>query len=253
MEVNVLASGSTGNCYLIYDGMTALLLDAGIPFKKIQIGCYYNLSKVSGCLVTHCHGDHSKAVKDLVKRCVDVWMSGKEMAELGLQPDRRLHCLARVGEDDYAVFNIGTFKVLPFRTEHDTPEPVGFLVSSTRTGEKLLYVTDSYFVRYRFVGLTHIIGECNYDEETVWEKINAGETPTVRAKRLFRSHMSLENFLKFLKANDLSRLRQIYICHMSNDHSNETRIVEAVQRATGAEVYVCKEGGGVSDVPPDAN
>ena len=32
---------------------------------------------------------------------------------------------------------------------------------------------------------------------------------------------------------------------MSNDHGNKRRIQEAVQKATGVEVYVCKEGGGI--------
>lgn len=252
MDVNVLASGSTGNCYIVFDGVTALILDAGIPIKRIQVGCYYNLSKVAGCLVTHKHTDHSKAIKDLAKRGVNVWMPELEIAEAGLQ-GRNVHCLVRTEGDEYSVFQIGTFNVLPFRAEHDTPEPVGYLLTSTHTGEKLLYVTDSYFVRYRFVGLTHIIGECNYDEETVWEKINSGETPTERAKRLFRSHMSLKNFVKFLKSMDLSKLRQIYVCHLSNDHANENRIMEEIQTATGAEVYICKEHGGVNYGYRDTN
>lgn len=248
MDIKVLASGSTGNCYLISDGSTDLLLDAGIPIKQIQIGCDFNLSRISGCLVTHCHGDHSKAVKDLLKKCVNVWMPDGEIKELGMQHSRRLHPLDRNGEDEYSMFAIGTFDILPFRAEHDTPEPVGYLLHSKHNGDKLLYITDSFFIRYRFSGLTHIIGEVNYDQESVWERINNGVTPTARAKRLFRSHMSLENFLEFLKANDLSKLRQIYICHMSNDHGNEKRIVKAVQEATGVEVYVCEEGGGIGAV-----
>jgi phosphoribosyl 1,2-cyclic phosphodiesterase len=246
MDIMVLASGSSGNCYLISDGCTDLLLDAGIPIRRIQIGCDFDLFRISGCLVTHCHSDHSKAVKDLLKKCVDVWMPGNEISKLGLQAGRRLHPLECTGGNEYAMFSIGTFDILPFRTEHDTPEPVGYLLHSRSNGDKILYVTDSFFIRYRFNGLTHIIGEVNYDEKTVWEKINNGETPTERAKRLFRSHMSLENFLAFLGANDLSKLRQIYICHMSKDHGNAKRIQEAVQQATGAEVYVCKEGGGIS-------
>ena len=248
MDIKVLASGSSGNCYLISDGSTDLLLDAGIPIRQIQIGCDFNLSGISGCLVTHCHGDHSKAVRDLLKKCVNVWMPADEIRELGIQPDRRLHPLNRTDEDEYAVFSVGTFDVLPFRTEHDTREPVGYLLHSRSNGDKILYVTDSFFVRYRFSGLTHIIGEVNYDQESVWERIRNGDTPTARAKRLFRSHMSLENFLDFLESNDLRKLRQIYICHMSNDHGNEKRIREAVQKATGAEVYVCEEGGGMSAV-----
>ena len=41
-------------------------------------------------------------------------------------------------------FQLGTFQVLPFDVEHDVPEPLGFLLTSTATGEKLLYFTDTY-------------------------------------------------------------------------------------------------------------
>ena len=40
-------------------------------------------------------------------------------------------------------FHAGTFEVLPFDVEHDVPEPLGFLIRSTVTGEKVLYFTDT--------------------------------------------------------------------------------------------------------------
>ena len=57
--------------------------------------------------------------------------------------------------------------------------------------------------------------------------------------RLVKSHMSLENLLEMLRANDLSAVRQIYLLHLSNRNSEERRMKEAVQQLTGAEVYVC--------------
>ena len=37
MEIMPIASGSTGNAYRVSDGESALLLDAGIPIRAIQI------------------------------------------------------------------------------------------------------------------------------------------------------------------------------------------------------------------------
>ncbi|MCD8195924.1 MAG: MBL fold metallo-hydrolase [Lachnospiraceae bacterium] len=240
MEIKVLASGSTGNCYLVSDGESPILLDAGIPIKRIRAGCDFRLTSISGCLVTHYHGDHSKAVKDLLAASVKVYMPAQEIAALGLPPHHRLHELPSKGPEPrtYETLHIGSFLVVPFRVEHDTPEPVGYLLRG-KTGEKLLYFTDTFFVRYRFFGVTHIIGEVNYDRDTMWEKVDSGETPAARAKRLFSSHMSLDNFLDFLRANDTSKLQQVYICHMSDDHGNEAETREVVQRLTGAEVYIC--------------
>lgn len=239
MEIKVIASGSSGNSYRISDSQTTLLLDAGVSLKQLRIGCDFRLGELGGCFVTHYHGDHSKAVKGLLTSGVDVWMPEGEIEALGMTGSHhRLHPLPKRG-DAYEVLKIGTMKMLPFRAEHDTPEPVGYLVASSLSGEKLLYFTDTFFIRYQFQGVTHIIGEVNYDREMMWKKVESGETPAVRAKRLFQSHMSLDNFLDFLRANDLTKLKQIYICHMSDDHGDEANIKEAVQRLVGAEVYVC--------------
>jgi phosphoribosyl 1,2-cyclic phosphodiesterase len=239
MEIKVLASGSSGNCYRISDGVTSLLLDAGIPIRQIWKGCDFRLSEIRGCLVTHYHSDHSKAVRDLLRYGVPVYMTTGESNMLkkplvGIR-DLRLE----PGQDTYPPLDIGSFVIVPFPVEHDTPEPVGFLIGSRASGEKLIYFTDTYYLRFCAPGLTHIIGECNYDPEIVHEKMENGETSASRASRLFTSHASLDTFLVWLRANDLSKLQQIYICHMSNDHGNESKIKEAVQRITGAEVYVC--------------
>lgn len=240
MDIKVLASGSSGNCYHISDGTTELLLDAGISIKQIRIGCDFRLHRVKAALITHYHGDHSKAVKDLLYLGMRVCIPRLEAERIPMVfAGKRIHFLERISEDAYKPFTVGSFTILPFRVQHDTPEPVGYLIGSGATGEKLLYFTDSYYVRYKFSGITHIIGECNYDDETLYEHLKSGETPSARAKRLFESHMSLSNFLELLSSSDLSRLEQIYICHMSDDHGNEERIRTAVQRLTGAEVYVC--------------
>lgn len=237
-----MASGSTGNCYHVSDGQTALLLDAGLPIGRIRASCNFSLCDIAACLVTHYHGDHSKGVKDLLTACVPVYMPQREIEALRLPAHHRLHALQCTERQDmprYMQLPLGTFVVKPFHIEHDTPEPVGYLLHSTATGERLLYFTDTYFLRYRFASLTHIIGECNYDSESLWGKTGNGQTATARAKRVLGSHMSLDTLLDFLRANDLAKLKRIYICHMSNDHADEQKIKQAVQRLTGVEVIVC--------------
>ncbi|MBE6905334.1 MAG: MBL fold metallo-hydrolase [Ruminococcaceae bacterium] len=67
MKIDVIASGSTGNCYLISDGKTKLMLECGIRFKKLQQAVGFTLSSISGCLITHEHKDHSHSVSDLLR------------------------------------------------------------------------------------------------------------------------------------------------------------------------------------------
>lgn len=233
MEIKVFASGSSGNCYQISDGKTTLLLDAGIPIKAIQIGCDYKVGKLDGCLITHAHKDHSKAADGLARLGVDVYASAGTIEACGLV-GHRVHAIKPLEE-----ITIGTFTVLPFDVEHDAPEPLGFLLTSTHTGEKLLYFTDTYYIKYRFNGLNYIMAECNYSKEALQRSVDAGYVNLDMAKRLFKSHMSLEHLLDLLKANDLSQVKQIYLLHLSSNNSDEILFKSEVQKLTGTEVYIC--------------
>ena len=66
MDITAISSGSKGNAYLISDGETTLLLDAGVTFKRIQEAAGYNTGKIAAALVTHRHGDHTAAIPVLI-------------------------------------------------------------------------------------------------------------------------------------------------------------------------------------------
>jgi phosphoribosyl 1,2-cyclic phosphodiesterase len=55
IQIKPLASGSGGNCYKIDDGKSSLLIEAGLPIKKIKQGLNYKLSEIEGCLISHEH------------------------------------------------------------------------------------------------------------------------------------------------------------------------------------------------------
>ena len=129
--------------------------------------------------------------------------------------------------------------VTPFDAQHDAAEPLGFYITARDTREKLLYLTDSYYTKYSFPGVTHMIIECNYSEEKLRENVRDGILPADRVPRLAHSHMSLETLLDLLRSNDLSSLRQIWLCHLSNDNSSADDFRRQVRQATGTEVYIC--------------
>jgi phosphoribosyl 1,2-cyclic phosphodiesterase len=55
VEITIIASGSSGNCYLIRSGQSQLLIEAGITFPKIQKAVNFQVSQLDGCLISHCH------------------------------------------------------------------------------------------------------------------------------------------------------------------------------------------------------
>lgn len=233
MEIRVFASGSSGNAYLVSDEKTTLLLDAGIPLREIQVACGFKVRMIDGCLISHAHKDHSKAAEGLARLGVDIYTSAGTIEACRLTGHRINTVKTLEG------ITIGTFKVLPFDVQHDAPEPLGFLLESTANGERLLYFTDTYYIKYRFDRLTYIMAECNYSKEALLKSIEAGYVPIELVPRLVKSHMSLEHFIEMLKANNLTDVRQIYLLHLSDNNSDADHFREEVRRATGAEVYVC--------------
>lgn len=104
---------------------------------------------------------------------------------------------------------------------------------------KLLYFTDSYYLKYRFTGITHILCEANYDPEILRRRVESGEVPRMLADRVISSHMSIGHLEDFLWACDLSKLRKIWLCHLSDGNSNAAEFCRRIQRLTGVEVEVC--------------
>ena len=128
---------------------------------------------------------------------------------------------------------ICSFAVKPFAVHHDAAEPVNYLIESKATNERLLFVTDTQFINYRFSCLTHIMVEANFSDDALAEPENAP-----RRSRLRHSHMSLENCIKLLKANDLSQCREIWLIHLSASNGDAEEFKRQVQEATGCTVYV---------------
>lgn len=231
IEITALASSSSGNCYRITDGSTPVLLECGIPLKDIQSRLRFRISDMAGCLITHEHKDHCRAVQDIMKAGIDCYMSQGTAESLGVS-GHRIHIIKAKQQ-----FQLGTWTILPFETQHDAAEPLGFLMVN-QGGDKLLYATDTYYIRYRFQGLTHIMVECNYSLDVLRANVEAGLIEPALKNRILKSHFSLEHVKDFLKANDLSKVQEIWLLHMSDGNSDADRFKREIQELTGKPVYV---------------
>lgn len=231
IEIKALASSSRGNCYHITDGVTPVLLECGIRYRDIQQGINFQASQLAGVLVSHEHGDHSKAVLDAMKAGVDCYMSQGTAEALSLS-GHRLHIVKALQQ-----FQLGSWTILPFDIQHDATEPLGFLLAS-EAGDKLLFATDTYYLRYKFKGLTHILIECNYALDILQENVASGAVPAAVKNRVLRSHFSLEHVKDFLRANDLSWVQEIHLLHLSDNNSDADRFKREIQELTGKPVYI---------------
>lgn len=230
MNFKTIASGSSGNCYILETEKGSLLIEAGIPVKKIKQALGFDFSNIQGCLITHEHGDHSKAIKDIAKLGIDVYASNGTLKAL----DCTSHRFVPVAHGKTQT--IGEFDVLPFNTEHDAAEPLGFLIRYK--DRKLLFATDTCYLRYRFSGLTCIAIECNYVRAVMEDMLEKGLVDIKRVTRTIKNHMSLESLIDLLKANDLSKVQEIHLLHLSNENSNIPIIKREIRKIYEGDLFI---------------
>ncbi|MEG0767920.1 MAG: MBL fold metallo-hydrolase [Clostridia bacterium] len=226
MELRVLGTGSSGNSYALYDRNQIVLLDAGIPARKIMCGIEHRIGDVVGCLITHEHQDHCRGARDLSR--LGVPMLGTPGTKDALPfIDASMSKRQR---------RIGCFTVLDFPVSHDTKEPCGWLLFNTRTGERLLYATDTNGLLFTFPRINYWVIECNYTN-TLLES-----TALVQRERIAKTHMSMETLATVLGRNDLTECKQIILCHMSRERGDMQLMTSFIGSQTGKPTAMATEG-----------
>ena len=233
MDITVLASSSLGNAYIVSDGETSILLDAGIPYKDLQVKSDFKVNEVAACFISHEHGDHSKAVEDLLSAAIDVYALSDTLSALNIAEHHRVHNVLPL-----VPIVINTFEIMAVDMHHDCP-CVGYMVYSTNTKERLFFATDTYKITVNPQEIDYLILEINYQKEIVNKLVNEGKMESgIRARLLF-SHYELSKALNWLSKIDKNRLKRIYIAHLSNGHSNAEEIKAAVIAETGIPTMIC--------------
>jgi phosphoribosyl 1,2-cyclic phosphodiesterase len=238
MELLMLGSSSNGNGYIIHNETEALLIEAGIRFSEVKRVLGFNISKITGCIISHEHGDHAKYIEDYVHAGIPVYASQGTITGCKWKKDLRPHVITH-GHQFKA--GTGNFKILPFDVQHDCNQPFGFLVYHPEMG-KLLFLTDTFYSDYVFSGLNHILVEANYAEHILDENIRAGKVHIAQRNRLLTSHMSLNTCKELLKANDLSKVVNIVLIHLSDKNSNKTMFLNDIESLTGKPVFIAEKG-----------
>ena len=233
MQIDVLASSSLGNAYIVSDGVTSILLDAGIPYKELQAKSNFKVNEVAACLVSHEHGDHARAIKDLIKGAIDVYALPETLTALKVADHYRTHSV-----EPQKTYTINTFEIMPVTMHHDVP-CVGYMLCSKTTGERLFFATDTYKITVNPQSIDYLIFEINYQKEIVNELVNQGKMESGIRSRLLFSHYELSKAIKWLNKIDKSRLKRIYVAHLSSGHSNAEQIKNSIIAETGVPTTIC--------------
>ena len=234
MKLICLGSSSKGNCYILESEKEALIIECGIPLREVKKTLNFNVGKIVAAIISHEHGDHAAYINDFTKATIDVYCS--RGTAMNFNVHHRLH---RINAG--SLIHIGEFKVLPFDVRHDAAEPLGFLINHPESGN-VLFLTDSFYSEFTFKDLNNIILEVNYDKDILEENIISGRLNKKIKNRIITSHMSLDTAKELLAANDLSKVNNIILIHLSDGNSHAVNFKKDIESATGKTITVADSG-----------
>ena len=216
MRLKCLGSSSAGNCYLLTSNSgETLILDCGIPIKEIKKGLNWNIMGIQGAVCTHCHSDHSLSLAELRNIGIDVFYPSVD--------------------PNVGVVNFGNFRVQSFdlttldgrwtHTNADGSEChcCGFLITHKEMG-RMLYITDTNLIKWRFKNINHILLGVNYDKDLIDNEDSA------KVNHVYRGHMSIDTACDFVKANNSNDLQNVIMCHLSKNNADKDLFIEKMKK-----------------------
>jgi phosphoribosyl 1,2-cyclic phosphodiesterase len=239
MRFGSLGSGSAGNCMVIEQAATRLLLDCGFGasevVKRLQ---KLDLApeQITGILVTHEHDDHAKgAFKFAAKYNIPVWLShgSLKMCERYL-PDNAKVSLNII--DSHTKFHIEGIEISPYPVPHDAREPTQFTFSDGQY--KLGVLTDAgastQHIEQVLSACDALVLECNHDVNM----LENGAYPYSLKKRVGSrlGHLDNESAASLLAKLDNSKLKHIIAAHLSAKNNTPELAKKALSRALNCEL-----------------
>lgn len=226
MKLHCIATGSSGNCYtLTSDSGETLILDCGIPIREIKKGLNWNIKDVVGVLCTHQHLDHSKSLKDFKVMGIPVFAPYISLEPMAIGKQYRIQ-----------TFDLTTVDGRWTHTNADGSECpcYGFLITHPEMG-KMIYITDTELIKWRFKYINHILLGVNYDKDLI-DRDDAGKT-----NHVFRGHLSIDAACDFVKVNCSDALQNVIMCHLSSENADKGWFIEKMGKvACGANVSVAE-------------
>lgn len=242
MKLTTLGSSSAGNCYILRSASgDTLILECGMPFRKIKESLGWDLSGISACLISHRHRDHCRALPDVEK-------AGIRILALQDVKDSFPQCegLFFTPLQPMKGYKAGEFKIFTLPVYHSDPNGkecpcLAYVISHDEMG-RLLFVTDAVTLDYRLEELNHIMIEANYSDRILQDNINAGQIHKSERDRLLQSHMEIETTIKVLQTLDTDNVNEVILLHLSPRNANAEDFSYRVSGKTGIPTYVATEG-----------
>ena len=237
IRFSVLASSSKGNCTVVSDGETHILVDAGISATRIRKGlaeCGLSVAQLSGIFITHEHQDHVCGLGILSKKDeLHLYCSRYLAPDLKAMAPRVSFTYLEPG----AEVQLGKMRITPFAVAHDAIDPLGYHIESG--GTRLGYVTDTGHITRGvpelLAGVDALYLESNYDPAML---ANSGRSYSLIERIAGKwGHLSNAQACEFIRNIGHAGLRHLVLAHLSPE-CNTPEIAHREMAATLAELQL---------------
>lgn len=221
LSLSILGSGSSGNCAVVRNARTCLLLDAGLSGRQIMLRLEMVGLKpedLDGVLLTHEHGDHTQGLEMLCRKhevplfCTP--LTQESLQQSAFTKARPRWRLLQSG----AAFEFQDVRIESFSVPHDAVDPVGFIISNARS--RLGVLSDVGFItnliRDRLRGSHTLFIEANYDAPML--DADTKRPWSIKQRISGRhGHLSNEQAADLVQSVAHDGLRNVVLGHLSDD------------------------------------
>ena len=238
MRFASLGSGSAGNCLVVEQANTRVLLDCGFSMSEV-IKRLQKLSlvpeQITGILVTHEHDDHAKgAFKFAAKYNIPVWLTHGtfKMCQRYMPENAKLNINII---DSHENFQIQELMITPYPVPHDAREPTQFTFSNGNY--KLGVLTDAGsttpYIEQMLSACDALVLECNHDLTMLENGPYAWPLKQRVGSRL--GHLDNQTAADLLARLDSSKLKHIIAAHLSAKNNTQHLARQALSQALNCE------------------
>ena len=224
MIIAPIASSSNGNCILIEEEDTKILVDVGISKIKIEKGLSeYSVSpeNLDAILITHDHSDHIKGLGVFLRKYnVDVYATEKTIAtifenkKLGNLNEKLFFPIEKENK-----FLIKDLWIHPIAINHDAADPVCYRFDAADKSCAIVTDLGTYDTNLvsKLQDLDAILIESNHDEDM----LRNGKYPDYLKERILgdNGHLSNESCGKLLSDIINPKMKHIILGHLSKENN----------------------------------
>ena len=249
IEVQTLASGSSGNLTVVRSNGTTLLVDIGISSQRgtrqALAAAGIDPAELAAIVISHSHSDHLgyAGLRVAVEANVPVMAGAAAARHADRLYQQHLSCPLPHGVVHEirggATFLVGGIEVTPFAVSHDVPTfGFEFAVRSSAGVRRLAIATDLGHapddLLPHFADADVILIEANYNEDLLrTSPRSADDKARVASDRGHLSNVQCGRFLRRVAEVSERLPSAIVLVHLSHDHNRPALATAEVARAAG--------------------